>query len=85
MNLNEYFDTPGALTPKELCAAAGIKNPDQLRQWRHGYSGRRPGAANCVAIEKATDGKVTRKDLRPDDWHLIWPELKARRTRRVTQ
>jgi DNA-binding transcriptional regulator YdaS (Cro superfamily) len=30
----------------------------------------------CVAIEQATNGKVTRKDLRPDDWHLIWPELK---------
>ena len=21
-------------------------------------------------------GAVTRKDLRPDDWHEIWPELK---------
>lgn len=30
----------------------------------------------CVAIERATDGKVTRKDLRPD-WDLIWPELAA--------
>ena len=30
----------------------------------------------CSQIEQATDGKVTRKDLRPDDWHLIWTELK---------
>lgn len=29
----------------------------------------------CVAIEKETNGKVSRKDLRPDDWELIWPEL----------
>ena len=29
----------------------------------------------CVIIEKVTNGQVTRKDLRPDDWHLIWPEL----------
>lgn len=29
----------------------------------------------CVVIEQKTDGQVTRKDLRPDDWHLIWPEL----------
>lgn len=29
----------------------------------------------CVRIEQATAGKVTRRDLRPDDWHLIWPEL----------
>ncbi|GAA4419874.1 transcriptional regulator [Acidovorax lacteus] len=31
----------------------------------------------CIAIERATDGAVTRRDLRPDDWHLIWPELAA--------
>lgn len=29
----------------------------------------------CAAIERATNGAVTRKDLRPDDWHEIWPEL----------
>ena len=29
----------------------------------------------CVAIERATGGLVTRKDLRPDDWADIWPEL----------
>jgi DNA-binding transcriptional regulator YdaS (Cro superfamily) len=38
-----------------------------------------PGASvspvRCVAIEAATEGKVTRKDLRPDDWEAIWPEL----------
>lgn len=31
---------------------------------------------HCFAIELATKGAVTRKDLRPDDWALIWPELK---------
>ena len=29
----------------------------------------------CVPIERATEGAVTRRDLRPDDWHEIWPEL----------
>ena len=29
----------------------------------------------CVPIERATLGAVTRKDLRPDDWADIWPEL----------
>lgn len=33
------------------------------------------GAATCVAIEVATRRHVMRWDLRPDDWHLIWPEL----------
>jgi DNA-binding transcriptional regulator YdaS (Cro superfamily) len=29
----------------------------------------------CMPIEIATGGAVTRKDLRPDDWHIHWPEL----------
>jgi DNA-binding transcriptional regulator YdaS (Cro superfamily) len=29
----------------------------------------------CVAIENATGGKVTRRELRPEDWRSIWPEL----------
>lgn len=29
----------------------------------------------CVPIERETNGAVTRKDLRPNDWHEIWPEL----------
>ena len=31
--------------------------------------------AHCTAIEQATDHTVMRWDLRPDDWHRIWPEL----------
>ena len=29
----------------------------------------------CPAIEFATGGAVTRRNLRPNDWWLIWPEL----------
>jgi DNA-binding transcriptional regulator YdaS (Cro superfamily) len=29
----------------------------------------------CLAIERATNGKVTRRQLRPKDWRDIWPEL----------
>lgn len=29
----------------------------------------------CVRIEQLTHGVVTRQMLRPDDWHLIWPDL----------
>ena len=29
----------------------------------------------CAPIERATGGEVTRRDLRPDDWAAIWPEL----------
>ena len=34
-----------------------------------------PTPEHCVSIEQATNGQVTRKDLRPDDWERIWPEL----------
>lgn len=33
----------------------------------------------CTAIERVTEGKVSRKDLRPDDWPEIWPELTRQR------
>ncbi|EKD96592.1 MAG: hypothetical protein ACD_23C01388G0002 [uncultured bacterium] len=47
--------------------------PAIVHQWR---SGSRPvPVQHCNAIERATSGAVTRRDLRPDDWHLIWPEL----------
>ena len=29
----------------------------------------------CPEIEKATLGKVGRKELRPNDWFRLWPEL----------
>lgn len=29
---------------------------------------------HCLAIERLTDGAVTRRDLR-EDWPSIWPEL----------
>lgn len=32
---------------------------------------------HCLAIERATDGKVTRADLRPEDYWRIWPDLSA--------
>lgn len=30
---------------------------------------------HCLKIEEFTNGEVTRKDLRPDDWHLIWTDI----------
>ncbi|MBV7459468.1 MULTISPECIES: YdaS family helix-turn-helix protein [unclassified Acidovorax] len=31
----------------------------------------------CVAIERATGGAVSRRELRPGDWRDIWPELEC--------
>lgn len=34
----------------------------------------------CYRIEEATGGAVTRRDLRPNDWQAIWPELADKAT-----
>lgn len=57
-----------------VALARHINVPASLvSQWG---SGTRPvPIERCVPIERATNGAVTRKDLRPDDWQEIWPEL----------
>ncbi|MCL2310786.1 MAG: Cro/CI family transcriptional regulator [Proteobacteria bacterium] len=47
--------------------------PPTVNQW---IKGLRPVPITfCVAIERVTEGVVTRRELRSDDWRLIWPEL----------
>lgn len=75
MRLIDYFARPGAKTTNELAIAIGVRQPAQVRQWTHGYAGRLPSPSYCVLIERETGGAVTRRDLRPDDWWRIWPEL----------
>ena len=71
MDLTTYLST--------VCSAADLARsidvaPALISQWRHGVRPIPP--ERCVRIENATNGVVSRRDLRPDDWHLIWPELK---------
>lgn len=70
MKLNDYFVRHG----QKSALARVIGVPAILvTQWS---LGQRPvPIARCKAIEDATAGAVTRRDLRPDDWHEIWPEL----------
>lgn len=79
MNLDQYLSSDGALSVAQLrermqSLGYEVKSNAQIRQWRHGYSGRRPDPKNCIGIERATNSAVTRKDLRPDDWQQIWPD-----------
>jgi DNA-binding transcriptional regulator YdaS (Cro superfamily) len=70
MMLNSYLS--GLETGVSLAAKLGVP-PALVSQWR---TGARPVPIDrCVSIERATGGAVTRKDLRPDDWARIWPEL----------
>lgn len=34
------------------------------------------GTALCVLLESESNGAVSRKELHPDDWEKLWPELR---------
>ena len=72
MTLSEYISAKGRGAISNLAKQIGAHVPDVSR-W---VTGERPvPIERCVAIERATGGVVTRRDLRPDDWQDIWPEL----------
>lgn len=52
--------------------AIGVR-PQQLDNWLRRDKEIDP--VYCSLIERATEGAVSRRDLRPDDWQRIWPEL----------
>lgn len=39
-------------------------------------NGKQVPPLRATQIEVLTGGKVTRKQLRPDDWRQLWPELR---------
>ncbi len=55
-----------------IAQAVGV-TPPVVSDWVTGKKG--IPLERCVAIEVATKGEVTRRDLRPNDWQKIWPEL----------
>jgi len=55
-----------------LADALGYARP-LISQWAHGV--RPVPVMAALEIERHTQGAVMRWDLRPNDWHLIWPEL----------
>lgn len=72
MNLHEYISEQGRGSIGRLASCIGAHAPDVSR-WASGK--RVVPEKSAVAIETATGGKVTRRDLRPADWQQIWPEL----------
>ena len=75
MKLLDYVKTRA--TQRELATKLQI-TPVLINQWANA---KRPiPPERCVAIERATNGEVTRPELRPDDWESIWPELALMRS-----
>lgn len=79
MHLKEYLASLDPAKEASLAADSGA-TVGHLRNVASGFRTASPVLA--AAIERAAKGAVTRRDLRPDDWHLIWPELaKPRKTK----
>lgn len=71
MKLIDYFASERGAQAK-LAKTTGIC-ASSLSAWA---TGDRPVPVNrCLQIERATEGKVTRPELR-DDWANFWPELR---------
>lgn len=49
-----------------------------LSQLAARQDGRLPSPSLCVRIEEESQRIVTRQELRPADWHEIWPELRLK-------
>jgi len=69
----DMYDVEAVKKAAALCgstsklAIAAEVNYGSAFKWVHGKSV--PSPLSCVKIEKATDGRVTREDIRPDfDW-----------------
>lgn len=73
MNLVQYLKTRSAI---DLAKEIDVP-PALISQWRNNV--RPVPIERCMPIEKATGGRVTRKDLRPNDYFDIWPEIDDRK------
>lgn len=75
MNISNYLSKAG-ISQSDFARELDVP-PALIYQWLRGL---RPVAVkHCMKIEAKTGGEVSRRDLRPDDWHQIWPELSRRR------
>jgi DNA-binding transcriptional regulator YdaS (Cro superfamily) len=72
MDLKSHLASLQVQERDELAAASGTTR-GHLQNIVYGLRACSPELASM--LERATGGVVTRRDLRPDDWHLIWPEL----------
>lgn len=74
MNLRTFLDSLPRGGISEFAGKVSI-SPIYLSQLAAGQDQRVPSPELCVVLWRASGGVVTRWDLRPKDWHLIWPEL----------
>lgn len=68
--LNEAIAITGGVS--SLARGLGV-GQSTVSNWR--ARGTDVPPEHCVQIERLTEGNVRRWHTRPNDWHLIWPEL----------
>lgn len=72
MNLSNFLHEQN-VSNIDFAKSIGVTT-GMISQW---LSGHRPiSPEKCVLIMKKTNGMVTRQELRPNDYWLIWPDLK---------
>lgn len=76
MDLKEWLKKERGRS-KALALAIGVPSSFVSKM----VSGEKPiPIAHMAAIEAATGKEVTRREMCPDDWAAIWPELAAKET-----
>jgi DNA-binding transcriptional regulator YdaS (Cro superfamily) len=70
MNLRRYLQAARGRTQR-LAEQLDVSG-SLVTQWG---SGKPVSVERCGEVELATANQVRRWDLRPRDWHRIWPEL----------
>lgn len=73
MKIADYLSHK-ALSQQDFADLIGVSQ-GMVHQWIRGKTPVTP--TKCVRIERATEGLVSRKDLHPNDWAAIWPELEG--------
>jgi len=71
-NANVLACLAGHLTQAQLAERIG-SSAAYVSQISTGH--RRASPRMAVKIEAASGGLVSRRDLRPDDWREIWPDM----------
>ena len=73
MDLKSYLNSLSPQAQEEFCSRVGTT----IGYLRKALSKRqRIGPEIAVAIEQQSHKSVTRQELLPTSWHLIWPELR---------
>jgi DNA-binding transcriptional regulator YdaS (Cro superfamily) len=58
----------------KVAKLAGV-TPNAVSMWRKNHIPHEKFLFIAATLEKDSHGLITRKDLFPQSWHIIWPEL----------